>query len=166
VLHYMRKPSFKLFRAFAAWFEAENRRLGKKQLLTPYFISSHPGSTLEAMARLAADTKELRFKLEQVQDLTPTPMTPASVMFQTGLDLDTLKPLYTPKSPKEKEQQKLFFFWYLEKNRAAIKGLLQSRGQTEVLKKLYPETVRSSPHPQKSPVGKSGAAHKRSPRGS
>ncbi len=112
VLKVMRKPSFRLFYALKDKFDAINRRNGVNQQLIPYFISSHPACTMEDMKQLADETRKLGFRLEQVQDLTPTPMTLASVMYYTGLDPYTLKPLYVARTRKDKEKQRDCFFWY------------------------------------------------------
>ncbi len=98
----MRKPSFSLFHKLKNKFEQINRETGLRQQLIPYFISSHPESHLEDMAQLAADTKALGFKLEQVQDFTPTPMTVATVMYYSGYDPYTLKPVFTARDKAEK----------------------------------------------------------------
>ncbi len=89
VLNIMRKPSFRLFREFKSIFDATCRKAGLRQQLIPYFISSHPGCTERDMAELAKLTREMDFKLEQVQDFTPTPLTVSTTCWATG-----------------------FFFWY------------------------------------------------------
>ena len=101
-LRVMRKPSFKHFHEFKKKYERLNRKHGLKQPLIPYFISSHPGSGEEDMANLAIETKEMGFRLEQVQDFTPTPMTVATIIYYTGLHPYTLQPVYTAKSKKDK----------------------------------------------------------------
>ena len=111
-LRVMRKPSFKHFHEFKKKYEKFNKKHGLNQPLIPYFISSHPGSTEEEMANLAAETKDMGFKLEQVQDFTPTPMTVATVIYYTGFHPYTLKPIYTARTKKEKKNQHLFFFWH------------------------------------------------------
>lgn len=78
VLNVMRKPTFTLFEQFKEIFDRVNARHGLRQQLIPYFISSHPGCREVDMAELAVKTKNLDFKLEQVQDFTPTPMTVAT----------------------------------------------------------------------------------------
>jgi len=85
VLKIMRKPSFEYFGKFKMQFERINREAGLNQQLIPYFISSHPGCKSEDMADLAIQTKRLDFKLEQVQDFTPTPMTVATEIYYSGL---------------------------------------------------------------------------------
>ena len=78
VLKLMRKPSFSMFEQFKRIFDATNKKHGLNQQIIPYFISSHPGCRQEDMAELACRTKQLDFRLEQVQDFTPTPMTLAT----------------------------------------------------------------------------------------
>ncbi|MEM7382643.1 MAG: DUF3362 domain-containing protein, partial [Bacteroidota bacterium] len=135
-LKVMRKPSFKHFHEFKKAYDRINRKHGLKQPLIPYFISSHPGSQLEDMANLAAETKEMGFKLEQVQDFTPTPMTVATIIYYTGLHPYTLKPVYAAKTKKEKKQQHLFFFWYKRENYQQIKDKLLQMGRGDLIEKL------------------------------
>ena len=137
VLMLMRKPSFELFRRFKALFDRVNVKYNLRQQLIPYFISSHPGCHEADMAELAAITKELDFRLEQVQDFTPTPMTISTETYYTGFHPYTLKPVYCAKTPIEKQAQRLFFFWYDRKNRAAITAALKRIRRTDLLKKLY-----------------------------
>ncbi len=112
VLKQMRKTSFKYFYEFKKIFDRINQKNKLNQQLVPYFISSHPACTLEDMAELAAETKKLGFKLEQVQDFTPTPMTLSTAIYYSGYDPYTLKPVYTAKTKKQKLEQQRFFFWY------------------------------------------------------
>jgi uncharacterized radical SAM protein YgiQ len=136
VLKVMRKPSFKLFHEFKRRFEEENRIAGLRQQLIPYFISSHPGSTVVEMAELAAETKDMGFQLEQVQNFTPTPMTLATVMFYTGFDPYTLQPIFTARKIDEKKDQQIFFFWYKNENRAFIRQKLMSYNRPDLVQKL------------------------------
>ena len=108
VLHLMRKPSFSLFKELNARFQAINRQAGLRQQLIPYFISSHPGCTLADMAELAIATKELDFRLEQVQDFTPTPMTLATEMYYSGLHPYTLRSVSCARTEREKKEQNIF----------------------------------------------------------
>jgi len=115
VLQLMRKPSFEQFKTFNKLFEKleDERQLqsetGRQQLI-PYFISSHPGCLERDMANLASETHKLHFKLEQVQDFTPTPMTLATEIYYTGLHPYTLKPVFTARTKVEKEKQRSYFF--------------------------------------------------------
>ena len=124
VLALMRKPTFALFHKFKELFDAECRRIGKNQQLVPYFISSHPGCTEADMAELALETKQLGFRLEQVQDFTPTPLTISTEMYYAELD-PSGKPLYVAKKPEQKKAQQRFFFWYIPENRPWIRDTLE-----------------------------------------
>ncbi len=141
-LKVMRKPSFKHFREFKKKYDYYNKKHGLKQPLIPYFISSHPGCEEEDMANLAADTKDLGFKLEQVQDFTPTPMTVATIIYYTGLHPYTLKPVYTAKSKNDKKNQHLFFFWYKRENYHQIKSKLSKLGREDLIEKLLHDRKR------------------------
>ena len=117
VLNLMRKPSFSLFRQFKSIFDTTCRKAGLRQQLIPYFISSHPGCTARDMSDLAAITKQMDFKLEQVQDFTPTPLTMATTCWATGFHPYTLEPVFSAKTPEEKREQNSFFFWYKKESK-------------------------------------------------
>lgn len=137
VLRMMRKPSFTQFISFKQIFDRINEKEGLNQQIIPYFISSHPGCELEDMAELAVATKKLNFKLEQIQDFTPTPMTLATEMYYSGYDPYTLKPVYVAKNPKDKLAQRQFFFWYKPEERRNIKETLTRIGHAELIDKLF-----------------------------
>ena len=111
VLKLMRKPSIILFKKFYEEFTRINNANKLRQQLVPYFISSHPGCTMENMRQLATEMKSMNLQPEQVQDFTPTPMTLSSVMFYTGLDPYTLKPVFVATKKEDKLAQKDLFFW-------------------------------------------------------
>lgn len=148
VLGVMRKPSFKLFHQFKQTFDRLNREAGLNQQLIPYFISSHPGCRMEDMAELAAETKALDFKLEQVQDFTPTPMTVATVIYYSGYHPYTLEPLYTARTKEQKEEQRQFFFWYQREERPRIISSLKRIGRQDLIDRLFGKhPSKSSPKP-------------------
>ncbi len=138
VLAMMRKPSFKLFHQFKEIFDRINREAGLKQQIIPYFISSHPGCTEEDMAELAAETREMDFQLEQVQDFTPTPMTVSTETWYSGYHPYTLEPVFCARSPQEKLRQRMFFFWYKPEERARIIAELRRIGRPDLIMRLYP----------------------------
>ena len=115
VLRLMRKPSFQQFYEFKRIFDRINREEGLNQQIIPYFISSHPGCHESDMAELARLTRQMGYKLEQVQDFTPTPMTVSTEMFYTGYDPYTLEPVYSAHTQDEKLAQRDYFFWYKNK---------------------------------------------------
>jgi len=137
VLDLMRKPSFAYFGQFKQQFERINREAGLNQQLIPYFISSHPGCHNEDMADLAIQTKKLDFKLEQVQDFTPTPMTLATEIYYSGFHPYTLEPTFTAKTKDEKLEQRKFFFWYKGEFKNQIIKDLNRLKRPDLLKKLF-----------------------------
>jgi uncharacterized radical SAM protein YgiQ len=137
VLRVMRKPSFKYFYRFKEKFDAAKQRLGKMQLqIVPYFISSHPGSKPADMADVAVKTKDLGFKLEQVQDFTPTPMTVATEIYATGVHPYNQQAVCVAKTPDEKQEQRGFFFWYKPEMRGPLRATLKRLGLDEAAAKL------------------------------
>ena len=120
VLEIMRKPPFALFHEFKEIFDRVNARHNLRQQLIPYFISSHPGCREIDMAELAAETKSMNFRLEQVQDFTPTPMTLATEIYYTGYHPYTMERVFTATSQTDKLAQRRFFFWYEPDQRTEI----------------------------------------------
>lgn len=110
VLNLMAKPSFLLFERLRKEFDAIVRSSDKKCELVPYFISGHPGCGMNQMKALAEKPALHGLYMDQVQDFTPTPMTVSSVMFYTGLDPKTLKPVFVERDLERKKQQKSYFF--------------------------------------------------------
>ena len=143
VLYLMRKPSFQLFHEFKRVFDRINREAGLKQQLIPYFISSHPGCEEMDMAELAAETKELNFQLEQVQDFTPTPMTVATETWYSGYHPYTLEEVFSAKTPEDKRKQNMFFFWYKPEERNNILNELRRMGRDDLIAKIYGNNARA-----------------------
>ena len=135
-LRVMRKPSFKYFHLFKEKYDRISEKHNLKQQLIPYFISSHPGCEEEDMANLAAETKDMGFQLEQVQDFMPTPMTVAEVIYYTGVHPYTLKPIKTVKTKEEKLNQNKYFFWYKRENQDWIRQRLTKAQRPDLIDKL------------------------------
>lgn len=135
-LRVMRKPSFKYFKLFKQKYDKIQEKHGLKQPLIPYFISSHPGCEEQDMANLAAETKDLGFQLEQVQDFTPTPMTVAEVIYYSGVHPYTLKPVKTAKTREEKQAQNNFFFWYKPEYKNWIRTRLNKLNRPDLVERL------------------------------
>ncbi len=135
-LRVMRKPSFKYFHAFKKKYDEISAKFGLKQPLIPYFISSHPGCEEEDMANLAAETKDLGFQLEQVQDFTPTPMTVAEVIYYSGVHPYTLQPIKTAKTREEKQNQNKYFFWYKAEYKDWIRNRLTYLKRPDLAQRL------------------------------
>lgn len=141
VLRLMRKPSFKQFEEFKRIFDHINKEENLRQQIIPYFISSHPGCTEADMAELAVQTKRLDFQLEQVQDFTPTPMTVATETWYTGYDPYTLQPVWSAKTPREKQAQRQYFFWYKPEERQNIERSLRRIGRTDLISVLLKDKL-------------------------
>src|SRR6056297_2466823 len=111
VLSYLNKPSFDSYKSFRTAYFKYNRSIGKEQFLVPYFISSHPGSTLEDAIMLAEYLRDIGRHPEQVQDFYPTPGTMSTVMYFTGLDPRTMEKVYVPKGREKELQRALLQYW-------------------------------------------------------
>ena len=110
VLQYLGKPSFRLFERLRYEFDKICRENGRRTGIVPYFISSHPGCTMKDMENLSRHPALRGIFMDQVQDFTPTPMTTSSVMYYTGLDFRTMRPVFVERVPERNRWQKSFFF--------------------------------------------------------
>ena len=146
VLNLMRKPPFSLFQQFKRLFDRICREEGMRQQIIPYFISSHPGCHEEDMAELAVLTKQMDFQLEQVQDFTPTPMTMATEAWYTGLDPYTLEPVFSARTPQQKQAQRQYFFWYKPEERRSLEQSLRRIGRPELIPQLFGSAAPHQPH--------------------
>ncbi len=133
VLKYMGKPSFKVYEKFRQRFYELTKSDGKKQYLVPYLMSSHPGSTVEDAIKLAQFLKKEGLHPEQVQDFYPTPGTVSTCMFYTGLDPMTLEPVYVPRTPKEKAEQRALLQYFRPENRQIVLAALQKAGRRDLI---------------------------------
>ncbi len=136
VLKLMRKPSFDLFVKTKRVFDEICRQNGLKYQLIPYFISSHPGCRLRDMADLAVKMKRMGYRLEQIQDFTPTPMTLSTEMYYTGLNPVTMKPVYVARNADEKKEQNNMFFFYKPDLQPQICRSLHRAGLDNYIKEL------------------------------
>ena len=137
VLALMRKPPFDLFRETKRRFDEICKQAGLRYQLIPYFISSHPGCRLQDMAQLAVDMKQMGYRLEQIQDFTPTPMTLSTEMYYTGIDPTTLKPVYVATSPADKANQRRLFFFYKPDQQRDIIASLRKGGCDQYIPRLF-----------------------------
>lgn len=133
VLDVMGKPSIEVYERFVSKFDAATRNAGLEQYVLPYLMSSHPGSTLADAVRLAEWCRDLGYNPEQVQDFYPTPSTLATVMYCTGLDPRTMRPVYVAKSPREKAMQRALIQYRNPKNRELVREALEKAGRTDLI---------------------------------
>ena len=142
VLYYMRKPGKDVFLNFVDKYTEANERLGLKQYLIPYLISSHPGSTLEDAVELALFLKDYGFVPDQVQDFYPTPGTMATCMYYTGIDPMTMKPVYVAKDMEEKKMQRALIHYNKPENRGTVIKALKKAGREDLINVLLKDTRR------------------------
>ena len=133
VLRLMGKPSRQVYDAFCQAYERTNQRLGKKQFLVPYLMSSHPGSTLREAVKLAEYCRDLGYMPEQVQDFYPTPSTISTCMYYTGLDPRTMEPVYVPDNPHEKAMQRALLQYQDPKNYDLVLEALKKAGRLDLV---------------------------------
>ena len=133
VLSKMGKPSNSVYKKFAEKYARINKKLGKNQFLVPYLMSSHPGSDLVAAVELAEHIRDIGYMPEQVQDFYPTPSTISTVMYYTGVDPRTMKPVYVPKNPHEKAMQRALIQYRNPDNYDLVKEALIKAGRRDLI---------------------------------
>lgn len=133
VLCKMGKPSNNVYEEFREKYKKLNDKIGLKQFLVPYLMSSHPGSTLKEAVALAEYLRDLGYMPEQVQDFYPTPSTISTVMYYTGIDPLTMKPVYVCKNPHEKAMQRALIQYRNPKNRELVIEALKKAGREDLI---------------------------------
>ncbi len=133
VLKRMGKPGNRVYRKFVQDYKNMNEKLGKKQYLVPYLMSSHPGSTMKEAIALAEYLRDLGYMPEQVQDFYPTPATLSTCMYYTGLDPRTMEPVYVPKNPHEKAMQRALIQYRNPKNYDLVREALEMAHRTDLI---------------------------------
>ena len=133
VLEKMGKPPVAVYREFVKEYKAMNEKLGKKQYLVPYLMSSHPGSTLKEAVELAEFLRDLGYMPEQVQDFYPTPSTISTCMYYTGLDPRTMQPVYVATNPHEKAMQRALIQYRNTENYDLVHEALIKAGREDLI---------------------------------
>lgn len=133
VLEKMGKPSVDVYNRFVKAYKDMNEKIGKKQYLVPYLMSSHPGSTLKEAVELAEFLRDLGYMPEQVQDFYPTPSTISTCMYYTGVDPRTMQPIYVAINPHEKAMQRALIQYRNPKNYDLVYEALVKAGRTDLI---------------------------------
>ncbi len=133
VLRLMGKPAGGLYDRFCDKYKRLNERMGMEQYIVPYFMSSHPGSTLDSAVELALYLKRTGQRPEQVQDFYPTPGTLSTCMFYTGLDPRDKQPVYVPKDPAEKAMQRALMQYFMPYYRDTARKALVKAGREDLI---------------------------------
>ena len=133
VLQVMGKPCNDAYQEFVRRFDAANRKLGLKQFVVPYLMSSHPGSTLKVAVELAEFCRDMGFNPEQVQDFYPTPSTISTCIYYTGVDPRAMKEVYCPRTPHEKAMQRALIQYRNPKNYRLVMEALKEAGREDLV---------------------------------
>jgi hypothetical protein len=133
VLEMMKKPSIENFTGFAKGFERASKKANKEQYLVPYFISSHPGSSLDSMIELAVYLKRNGYKPDQVQDFIPAPFDIATCMYYTGKDPFTKKPVEVAKKLNDRKLQKALLQFFKPENYFEVREALERTGRHDLI---------------------------------
>jgi uncharacterized radical SAM protein YgiQ len=140
----MGKPSKEVFESFRKRFEELQAGKKKRQYLLPYFMSGHPGCTVQDMVELAEYIRDTRLYTEQVQDFTPTPMTVSTCMYYTGINPLTMEPVHVPKD-REKRIQRAMLQYHDKANRALVEEGLRKAGRTDLIGRGEKCLIRAMP---------------------
>ena len=133
VLQKLGKPEVAVYNRFVKAYKAMNEKLGKKQFLVPYLMSSHPGSTLKEAIELSEYLRDLGYMPEQVQDFYPTPSTISTCMYYTGVDPRNMQPVYVATNPHEKAMQRALIQYRNPKNYDLVEEALIKAGRTDLI---------------------------------
>lgn len=133
VLKFMRKVPRNVTVKFIDEYRQKNRELEMKQFLVPYFISSHPGSTIKESVDLAEFIRDKGLRPEQVQDFTPTPGSVSTCMYYTGIDPLTGEDVYVPRDHKERKMQRSLLQYWVPKNAETVKQALIKVGRKDLI---------------------------------
>ena len=165
VLHLMNKPEYRVYEGFSKRFTAATEHAGKKQYLLPYYISSHPGSTLDDAIALACTLKSQGFIPEQVQDFYPTPGTLSTCMYYSGLNPMTGRPVYVATTKEEKDMQRALLHFNQKRNWTIIREALLKAGREDLIgqgkKCLVPDSPQRSVQKANKPRAEDKAAEPR-----
>jgi len=133
VLKLMGKPPKEVYDSFCRKVNRINERLGLKQYIVPYLISSHPGSTLDDAIALAEAVRDMGYMPEQVQDFYPTPSTVSTCMYYTGVDPRTMRSVYVPSDPREKHMQRALIQYRKPENYRIVREALIKAGREDLI---------------------------------
>ncbi len=133
VLKYMGKPGKEVYLKFLRLFNKKNQEIGLKQFVVPYFISSHPGCTINDAVELAEFLRDTGHYPEQVQDFIPTPGSCSTAMYYSGIDPETGKKVFVTQNPHEKAMQRALMQYKNPKNRNLVKEALQLANRSDLI---------------------------------
>lgn len=133
VLKRMGKPGKDVYLKFMRAYAKKNKELGLPQYLVPYFISSHPGCTLNNAIELAEFLRDIKHQPEQVQDFIPTPGSAATAMYYSGVDPATGESVFVARHPHDKAMQRALMQYRAPRNRQLVLEALQKAGRMDLV---------------------------------
>lgn len=133
VLKQMKKPGKNVYLKFMRLFDKKNKEIGLPQYLVPYFISSHPGCTLNNAVELAEFLRDIKHHPQQVQDFIPTPGSASTAMYYSGIDPDTEKKVFVAHNPHDKAMQRALMQYKNPKNRQLVTEALKITNRTDLI---------------------------------
>lgn len=133
VLRYMKKPGKNVYLRFMRLFDKKNKEIGLPQYLVPYFISSHPGCTLENAVELAEFLRDIKHHPQQVQDFIPTPGSASTAMYYSGINPETGRKVFTAHNPHEKAMQRALMQYKNPKNKTLVLEALRLSNRTDLI---------------------------------
>jgi uncharacterized radical SAM protein YgiQ len=132
-LYLMKKPGIDIYLDFEKRFRAASEKAGKEQYLVPYFVSSHPGCTMDSAIGLGEFLKERNQRPQQVQDFIPTPGTPATCMWWTGIEPHAMSEVFVEKKMRNKRKQKALMQYWLPDNAPLVREALRESGREDLI---------------------------------
>jgi uncharacterized radical SAM protein YgiQ len=136
VLGFMGKEKIEVYNIFRKKYKDMNKRLNKKQYLIPYFISGHPGETMEDIVKLVEFLMDSGFVPDQIQDFYPTPGTVSTCMYHTGIDPNTMKKIVVAKGEKERRKRRILIQFSKRGNKSAAKKILRELGREDLAARI------------------------------
>ena len=133
VLAKMGKPGKGVYLKFMRAFTQKNKEIGLPQYLVPYFISSHPGCTLNNAIELAEFLRDIKHQPEQVQDFIPTPGSAATAMYYSGVDPESGQSVFVARNPHDKAMQRALMQYRAPRNRKLVLEALQKAGRMDLV---------------------------------
>ncbi len=165
VLQRMRKPTRAHHDRFLAQFHRAAAAANRRYPVVEYYLSGHPGCTLDDMLELALFLRDRGIRPEQVQDFYPAPLTCAAAMYYTGMDPTTGKPVFTARTDREKADQRALLLCHLPEYHARARTVLKAMGRADLIG-LGPSALTppaGQPHRQPSQKSRPPPHHRREP---
>lgn len=133
VLRQMKKPGKNVYLKFMRLFDRKNKEIGLPQYLVPYFISSHPGCTLNNAIELAEFLRDIKHHPQQVQDFIPTPGSASTAMYYSGVDPDTERSIFVAHNPHDKAMQRALMQYKNPRNRQLVLEALKTAKRNDLI---------------------------------